>query len=328
MVDSYTHKDLAALCAVSETTIKSYRRKFPGFIPVLTRGKPIRFKKEAGDVCLMIRDCFDKGMSVRETTKVLKENFKEERTAPEKPARTGGSSGVVTEEYLEKFFATAGQMMQGMASMATAQAKTAQRLQKLEAAVEALIEAETRNSEFYAQLLAQGSTVAAPAPEPQPEPAPQPTPPPAPEPKPEKVRARKIVNVKTPEGGVQSYALEKEDAEPAAATPPQSFLDTPIVIRNDQGEFLGVPGRLSLAGFVEVLVREKGGTAPTGWLQRADHWVFTMTNPGGDAHALYFTDTTTPRGNQVALLDRLDLNDRQTTSLFLQEFFRQVKDKV
>ena len=57
MADTYTHKDLANLCSVSETTIKSYRRKFPGFIPVLTRGKPIRFKKDAGDVCLKIRDC-------------------------------------------------------------------------------------------------------------------------------------------------------------------------------------------------------------------------------------------------------------------------------
>ena len=103
MADTYTHKDLAKLCGVSETTIKSYRRKFPGFIPVLTRGKPIRFKNEAAEVCLKIRDCFDKGMSVNDTHKVLKENFKESpvSTSRHTPAAPE-PSGVLSQEYLEK----------------------------------------------------------------------------------------------------------------------------------------------------------------------------------------------------------------------------------
>ena len=133
MADTYTHKDLAKLCGVSETTIKSYRRKFPGFIPVLTRGKPIRFKGEASEVCLKIRDCFDKGMSVNETHKVLKENFKEQPSStPRRVSAAPEASGVVSQEYLEKFFTTAGQMMQGMAALATAQAKAGHRLEKVE----------------------------------------------------------------------------------------------------------------------------------------------------------------------------------------------------
>lgn len=324
MEDTYTHKDLANLCSVSETTIKSYRRKFPGFIPVLTQGKPIRFKKEAGEVCLKIRDCFEKGMSVRETNKVLKEHFKEQPVARQAAPRGQGqpSRGVVSEEYLEKFFATAGQMMQGMASLATAQARSAQRLDKLEKAVNNLIEIETRNSELFTEVIGRmGGSGGTQAPQ---QPAPEA---PAAE---TKVRSRKIVNVKGPEGEVKSYTLEKSEETATEEMPPEAFLATPIVILNDQGEFLGVPGRLSLAGFVEALAREaeEGGSSKAGWQCKDDSWIFSTTMPGGDSHALHFLSTTTPRGNQVVLLDRLDVNGTQTTQQFLQEFFRQVKGKI
>jgi len=328
MADTYTHKDLASLCSVSETTIKSYRRKFPGFIPVLTRGKPIRFKKEAGDVCLKIRDCFEKGMSVKETGKVLKENFKEQPVASKRTSissQDAVSQGGVSPEYLEKFFKTAGQMMQGMASMATAQAKSNQRLEKLEKTVAKLVELETRNSELFSQFIEQAkgpSTESAGTP-----------PPSDSETKPteKKVRTRKIVNVKGPEGKVKSYAFEKmeENKSPVMERPSDAFLNTPIVIMNEQGEFLGVPGRLSLSGFVEILVREaeEGGASQSNWRREDENWVFTMEVPGGDSHELFFMSTTTPRGNLVVLLDRLDVNRKETSQQFLQEFFRQVKDK-
>lgn len=61
-----THKDIAKALDVSETTIKSYRRKFPGCIPVSSRGKPIRFKPEAEAVCRRIQTLFELGMSIEE----------------------------------------------------------------------------------------------------------------------------------------------------------------------------------------------------------------------------------------------------------------------
>ena len=63
---TYTHKDLATRLGVSETTIKSYRRKFPGCIPVANQGKPIRFTAKALAVAKRIRDLFETGMSVNE----------------------------------------------------------------------------------------------------------------------------------------------------------------------------------------------------------------------------------------------------------------------
>lgn len=330
MADTYTHKDLARLCGVSETTIKSYRRKFPGFIPVLTRGKPIRFRAEAGDVCLKIRDCFEKGMSVGETRKVLKQHFKEDPPVRKaRSAKGGGRSqetGGISQEYMEKFFATAGQMMQGMAGLATAQAKAEQRLRKVESALERLLEAEAANREAMTALLERQ-----PAEPERPEPVDSFAAAPEAEPR---VRARKIVNVRSPEGEVESYALENGDDGPAGqaepAVPPAAFLNTPVVIRNDQGEFLGVPGRLSLSGFLDILTREAGedGSSLPGWTREGDAWVYALRSPDKDTHTLFFTTTTTPRGNLVVLFDRLDVNGRRTSPQFLQEFFRQVKDKT
>ncbi len=70
-----THKDLAKALKVSETTIKSYRRKFTDCIPVASKGKPIRFTKDALAVCLRIRDLFETGMSVEEVRGRLAQEF-------------------------------------------------------------------------------------------------------------------------------------------------------------------------------------------------------------------------------------------------------------
>lgn len=80
-----THRDLARLLGVSETTVKSYRRKFPDCIPVASQGKPIRFTAEAAAVSLRIRDLFEMGMSVEEVRARLAAEFA--WIAPEAPAR-------------------------------------------------------------------------------------------------------------------------------------------------------------------------------------------------------------------------------------------------
>ena len=72
---SFTHKDLSRQLGISETTIKSYRRKFPDAIPVASQGKPIRFTAEALAVCKRIRDFFDLGMSIPEIRLRLSSEF-------------------------------------------------------------------------------------------------------------------------------------------------------------------------------------------------------------------------------------------------------------
>lgn len=80
-----THRDLARMLGVSETTVKSYRRKFPDCIPVASQGKPIRFTAEAAAVSLRIRDLFEMGMSVEEVRARLAAEFA--WISPEAPSR-------------------------------------------------------------------------------------------------------------------------------------------------------------------------------------------------------------------------------------------------
>ncbi|WP_147819272.1 MerR family transcriptional regulator [Salidesulfovibrio onnuriiensis] len=339
MSETYTHKDLARLCGVSETTIKSYRRKFPTFIPVHTDGKPIRFKKEMGDVCLKIRECFEQGMSINETYKLLKGQFQEHRRkdAPKASAGAGTPAPGVSKEYLEKFFETAGQMMHGMAQLATAQARADKRLEKVEKALEALITAEDRSDEVYSALLEH--LKGAPA---------------------ESSKPRKVVNVRGREG-TKTYTIE-ESAKPASEPesdpepvrepvapaqepdpapeqkpeaedlpkPSETFMETPIVIRNEQGEFLGVPGRIALRGFIEAVVEQgkETGAILSNWERRDRSWAFVMKNAEGRTHELFFGGTKTPRGNLVVLFWRLDVDGEETAPEALQEFFRQVKDRL
>lgn len=113
-----THKDLSVLLGVSETTVKSYRRKFPGSIPVANKGKPIRFKPEAAEICLRIRDLFAEGMSVEEVGSRLTQEFGWRRPrnteAASRPVQKKSGGGV----DLSQSFATAlGNMAKSMISL-------------------------------------------------------------------------------------------------------------------------------------------------------------------------------------------------------------------
>ncbi|GAB6126799.1 MerR family transcriptional regulator [Humidesulfovibrio idahonensis] len=89
-----THRDLARELGVSETTIKSYRSKFPTFLPVAREGKPVRLHSEALPVCLRIRDLFAQGLSIVQAAQVLKAEFKEyplnRRLSNRQEPRAGG----------------------------------------------------------------------------------------------------------------------------------------------------------------------------------------------------------------------------------------------
>ena len=125
-----THKDLANKLGVSETTIKSYRRKFPGCFPVASKGKPIRFKQEAEEVALRIRDLFATGMSVEEVRERLLEEF-----SWWKPKDSGGPKREVSKAKadLPQNFATAvSNMAKSMISLNQQQTSILSAMQRIE----------------------------------------------------------------------------------------------------------------------------------------------------------------------------------------------------
>lgn len=348
-----THKDLGDALGVSVTTVKSYRRKFPGYIPVAGYGKPIRFQLRALDVCRKIRECFEQGLSVAETEKRLKQaGFRSEggrrETAPEVPSAANMAG--VSPEYLDKFFKTAGQMMQGMAQLATAQARSEQRLSSLEKALRGLLDAAAGNQALLGELAAgarsehfdEGSH-AAPRPEAEPE-----APHAAPEaiveraadaPQEHRVRAKKIVNVRGKDG-VDSYSLEngstpEEQAplptgEDGVEQPSEEFLAMPVAIRSERGDFLGLPGRLSLKDFTDFLAHSQRASGPvlSTWNGVGTTWTLSLRSTGSKRLELGFAKHTTNRGMELAVLLHLNQGGVVADRDELLEFFREMKDLI
>lgn len=72
---AHTHASLAKALGLTVTTIKSYRRKFPEFWRVASRGKPIRFPAESLALCRAIHRHFQRGLSVEEARARLSLEF-------------------------------------------------------------------------------------------------------------------------------------------------------------------------------------------------------------------------------------------------------------
>ncbi|MDP2848841.1 MAG: MerR family transcriptional regulator [Humidesulfovibrio sp.] len=343
---SYTHRDLSKALGVSETTIKSYRSKFPTFLPVAREGKPVRLHPESLSVCLRIRDLFADGLSIQQTTQRLKLEFKEyphnrRLSITSNPRRQGGaqeSRGEGDQELANR-----------IETLAKAQDLARQRMEQLEAEVRNLSTLEAASKALIAELLgelrsartspapaaAPTAAVAPPshvsAPKDSPEPEEKPADAPAPGSVETVLTARKIVTVHGPAGPLASYALGREPkpephfAEPCAPDP--AFLDLPAVIRSDRGDFLGLPGGQSVRRLVDVLSPE--GAAPASWFQESpDSWTCAIPLGRAQNREMLFERTTTPRGNLVGLIRRMRINEAEATPMQLQEIFRQLRDQL
>ena len=282
---TYTYRDLAGLLGVSETTVKSYRSKFPGFLPVAREGKPVRLHQEALQVCRCIRDLFADGLTIVQATQRLHLEFKEyphnRRLSTSKNQTASGVSDPGLDARLE--------------ALVQSQELGRARLEQLEAEVRNLATLESASKALVAELLQElraarqaGPVLAPPSASPEPElesetaspepastklesepdalPGALPGPPAA---GPTVLTARRIVTVHSRAGGQASYALDREPRpEPLFAAPEQpepGFLDLPAVILSDRGEFLGLPGGQSVARLLEVLTPKDG--APAVWYE-------------------------------------------------------------
>ena len=304
--DLLTHADLAQAAGVSVTSIKSYRSKFPGFIPVASWTKPLRFAPGALPVCLRIRELFNQGQSVAQVRRVLAAEFPEaEQERPEEAAAGPAFAAGISDENFQEFFKAAGKMMQGMAALATAQARAEQRLSRLERALEANVLA---LSDLAAALQDQAKRDAKP---------------------------RKVVAVRGAEG-TSTYTLEERAAEPAEEPiadvapktgetgPGEAFLGLPVAIVTERGEYLGVHGRPPLSTFAKAL-EAQGATGS--WSRTSEGFAFSLSL-GNTPHTLRFESKKTPSGLTVALLAGLDLDGKPASPGFIQEFVRKMREKM
>lgn len=241
--------------------------------------------------------------------------------------------------------------MQGMAQLATAQAKSEKRLSRLEEALQGLLEAEAGSQALLGELAAgfrSDRSVAETGFEEQSSPGAEP----ATTSQERRVRAKKIVNVRG-RAGVESYSLEdgakddpqaqdgvqarvdeapqaEKDSDTKLLRPPQEFLDMPVAIRSDQGDFLGLPGRLSLGDFTTFLVRMESEAGPvhSSWDGVDKTWTLNLRTQGENRRELGFAKHTTRRGVELAVLLHLNTNGAVANQEELMEFFRETKDLI
>ncbi len=285
-MSTVTHRDLAQALGVSETTVKSYRTKFPTFLPVARAGKPVRLHPEALDVCRRIRQLFGDGLSVLQASEMLRSEFKEYQLNRRLSTSNVSKAGEGPQAGAEPGAGASSPPVRGAASAGVledlvrqvheaqlrAQELAQERIDKLEAEVRnlAIMEAASKSliAELVNELRASRAASAHVSLSPQP-PVPEVAASGAATVKPAAspgegagneaetmVMARKIVTVHDGAGPVASYALGREPRpEPLflPATPPRDFLDLPAVIRSERGEFLGLPGGQSIARLVEAL---------------------------------------------------------------------------
>lgn len=128
MEKTFTHKELSRLLSVSETTIKSYRRKFDECIPVASFGKPIRFTESALQVCKRIRDHFNAGMSVEEVRARLAQEFS--WIAPQSPDKEGASPQTMA--LPQDFTQAVSNLAKSMVTLTQQQGSMLKRMQEIE----------------------------------------------------------------------------------------------------------------------------------------------------------------------------------------------------
>lgn len=314
--DTFTHKDLSSITGVSVTTIKSYRKKFPEFFFISGHGKPLRFRKGTDKLALRIRDLFNKNLSVKQIRDKLLiefESVKDNSQLSESKEPAQGTPQVSSEEF-EKLARTTTQMMNGLAALVTTQARAEQRLGRIEKAVKKLVEDQSVNSVSNVDILAEiRSAVAGIGNIAQPE----------------RVTAKKVVTIKKDDGHSDSYSFESDSS---SVEPEQDFLELPVVIHSETGDFLGMPGKpghpFTLDELVYLVTSMKEQDATKVWRKEGRDWILSFKTDDGPLHELFFQRTKTPKGNIVSFFNRLVVNSVSQDQPYILSFFREVRDLI
>jgi len=124
----------------------------------------------------------------------------------------------------------------------------------------------------------------------------------------------------------------------APQIPPDDYLTRPLVLRSQQGEFLGVADStgqaLSLAGFQRLV---EGGWGTRGdrvvascWEARAGSWCLTLCFTGRvysrKCYVLETNPLRTPSGNKVTLLSSIILDGSQVPQGYMVQMFRHLRE--
>jgi hypothetical protein len=140
----------------------------------------------------------------------------------------------------------------------------------------------------------------------------------------------------------QDQAQEERDTrtgradKDSATSPPRRFLSLPLVIRSEQGEYLGVTSRsraFSLQEFIRIIERNSAPDRKVdlAWKRKGKGWSLRirtkdLSSGQGHEHLMDVEQTLTPSGNTVVELTRLVIDGNTVPDPFLLVLFRKIKD--
>lgn len=143
------------------------------------------------------------------------------------------------------------------------------------------------------------------------------------------------------ERGRVQLALARLADDETPHFPPDDHLNRPLVLRSQQGDFLGVTDRagqaLSLYGFlrlVEGVGRASAGSArvvASCWEACVGGWCLTLSISGPQARKCYVLETRalcTPSGNKVTQLAEMRVDAAPVPQEFVVQMFRQLRDSL
>lgn len=298
----YTHKDLSREVGVSVTTLKSYRRKFPEFLLPQSSGKPIRFPEVALAVCRSIREGFVASLSIEEIRSSLLLEFKDiaiknNFTISVDHSETNATAASPEQDArLDKLACSAEILAANLDAALRLRGGDEIRLGRLEAIMADILGLLNRTHSMHAQLLARLDALG--------------------------------------DSMARAAGLPRE-AESPMQRPPEDFLDLPVVMLSDKGDFLGITEKsgapFSLRGFEQALIGRAAHLTRLEAFWRADglDWVLALGGAlGGESHEHVFKKTTTLKGNLVAHFSALRISGKPVSEAFLRALFKQIKDML
>jgi len=306
----YTHKDLSREIGVSVTTLKSYRRKFPEFLLPQNNGKPIRFPEVSLDVCRSIRDGFAASLSIEEIRSSLFFEFKEIATksslsiSDDISGKNAPASSPEQDARLDKLASSTEILAANLDAALRLRGGDEVRLGRLEALMADILGLLNRTHSMHAQLLARLDSLAD--------------------------------SMARATGAKASSAGLPGEAGTPAQRPPDAFMDLPVVMLSDKGDFLGITEKsgapFSLLGFEQALIGRAAylNRFQASWRSDGQDWVLVLGGDlgGREAHEHVFKKTTTHMGNLVVHFSALRINGKPVSDAFLRALFKQIKDSL
>lgn len=304
----YTHKDLSREVGVSVTTLKSYRRKFPEFFLPQNSGKPILFPEVTLDVCRNIRDGFAASLSIEEIRSSLFYEFKAiavKNSLTISDDFSGKNAPAVSPELdarLDKLASSAEILAANLDAALRLRGGDETRLGRLEALMADILGLLNRTHSMHAQLLARLDSLAD--------------------------------SMARATGAKASSAGLPGEAGIPLQRPPEDFMNLPVVMLSDKGDFLGITEKsgapFSLRGFEQALIGRAAHLNRYEAVWRADghDWALVLggAQGGREAHEHVFKKTTTLKGNLVVHFSALRINGKPVSEAFLRALFKQIKD--